>query len=234
VFSKTERISVIKYSDIFTKEYFVGRIFFDSVCVTIEKDSTVFDKECFEAPMKEIQAEYDSLYPTPVSVEWKYYPENNALQITLAKDKINSKIRLFSSDQMYIEEVVNEEGLYTKTVTAPRENMTLTVDDIDAKQQQVFHINLGPSGDDLGNNAVEIGPKPISECAGKICAAGLVCKSQPIDSIEGACCMTQCISSGEIKAEEGKEIIPLIVLVALILAVIALFVLYKAVKVARK
>ncbi len=234
VFSKTERIPVINYADIFTKTYPVGRIFFDSVCVTVEKDSTVFDKECFDAPMKEIQAEYDSLYPTPVSVEWKYYPENDALEIMLAKDVINSKIRLFSTDQMYIEEMVNETGFYTKTITAPKENMTLAVDDIDAKQQQVFQINLGPAGDEFGNTIVETGVKPISECKGQICSTGLVCKSQPIASIEGECCMTQCISAGEVTPEEGKEIIPLIVLIAIILAIIALFVLYKAAKVARK
>jgi len=234
VFSKTERIPLIEYADILFKEFEVGRILFDKVCVFVEKEGKIYDKVCFLAPMKEIQAEYDLLYPTPVSVDWKYYPENNALKITLTKEKINSKIRLFSSDQMYIEEMINENNVYTKTITIPKENLTLTVDDIDAKEQQVFQINLGAGGDETGNLIIETGVKPIEECSGKICENGQVCTLKTTPSIQGECCMDKCVAFGEIKPQDGKEMVPLILLVAIILTVIAVFVLYKAIKVMRK
>lgn len=227
-----EIINKLDSTELDSKYFKVNSKEFDKACILIEKEGTIYEKECFQIDLKEIKDNYESVYPTPIDVSWKYTPENELLEITLKKDLINAKIILLAEDKTIFEEtIVGKINKYSTTFSTPRRTILLLVDDLDALTQQSFTLSLDPKVD-LTKNVTEDFNKEKTICPGKICASEFVCTGQSYNTDEGVCCPTECIKQTEYNSQES--LIPNILFVSIIFLIIAIFIASSTFKKVRK
>ncbi len=221
---ENENIQSISTSEIIQKSFDITSKSFDRVCLTITKASKQYDEFCFDVELDEIQQAYDIMYPEIVKVNWEYNEEASELAIDLTKSiPINSRVRIINKNQTIYEKEFKGENIYNKILFIPKENMTMLVDDFDAKDQQVISLNLALSEAEkeaIENGTISTGDVTII-CNGQVCASGLVCSGQTIISSEGPCCQAECIPAIE---SEGFFVFrtPLIFWIAIILIIIAI------------
>ncbi|VVB76237.1 Uncharacterised protein [uncultured archaeon] len=231
-----ENISGIAAGEIMSKSLSLGTNLFDKMCLKIIKDGTEYESQCVDVPILQIQNEYDSAHPKMIDVSWNYDNLTGALTITLKKEKINAQINLYSSDSALLGERAEGIGVYSRAIVVPKENLTLAVDDFDAKQQKLIEINLAPEkiissplGNGTSNNlgGVTAGSDPLS-CNGNgiICSIESQCSGAVKDTIEGKCCIGQCLSSnaGEANWSDLLSPVPLAVWILIIVAIILVIV----------
>jgi hypothetical protein len=197
----------------------------------------VFEKECFDVPLTEIQTEYDEVFPKVVDVNWVYDEGTKTLKFSLKKDQINAFVKIFSTEKTLYSEGVSTSNIFEKSIVLPKENLYLSVDDLDAKQQQLFTLNLAVPIEK--QSAVEVAENPVTKeqtelatCKGSVCSTGFTCTIDTFNSKDGACCSGECIQQVQ-TGEEGTA--PLILWIALIIVTIAAIVVFNSInKVKRK
>ena len=221
---ETENYNLIETSEIREKIFDIASKNFDKVCLLIEKANIIYDDFCFDVPLKEIQEAYDIEYPEIVEVDWEYNDITEELKLNLSKSiPINARIRIYKDNsEIYNEELKNKND-YSKSISVPAENMTMLIDDFDAKNQQTISLNLSLTKEE--KDAVETGngqgQGATVPCTGQVCPNGFVCSSNTYISSEGSCCTSQCIPSVE---SDGFILlgIPIIFWIAIILVIIAI------------
>jgi|GEM_PF-1051383 len=230
VAKKEENIIGISAGEIMSKGVFLGSEIFDKMCLKIIKDGTEYESQCVDVPILIIQQEYDATHPKLIDVEWTYDNLSGALTIVLKKQSINAQINLFSSDTTLLNEKAIGFGLYSKAIIVPKENLTLAVDDFDAKQQKLVEINLAPQkiiSTPLENGAasnlgqVTSGKDP-EVCTGTICPQNTICSGAINDTLQGKCCMGQCLTGGVGEANWSTLLspVPLALWILLIIVII--------------
>jgi hypothetical protein len=136
-------------------------------------------------------------------------------------------------------EKISSSNVFAKKIPVPKDNLTLIVDDFDAKNQQVFSLNFGlpPENRDLpvpGELVREEKSSSLGNCTGFVCSNGFTCASQPKESANGPCCYSECVSSGVFSGTDGALSVPLIAWLALLFLIIALWVARSALKGVKK
>jgi len=233
--SKTTKVALIKTNEIIQREFLVNSKDFDRVCVLIEKQNIEYDKECFDIDVTSVQKAYNEKFPKLVDVKWNYDETTEQLSITLEKEKINAQVRVFNSNETILFKQINAEKQSTLNMSVEKQNLTLAVDDFDAKRQQVFTLNLALPEDKREN--VILGESEVSvigeeaKCEGFYCDAGLICEGGK--GTQNECCYTKCIQASSIESENILGI-PLILIIALILLVLTIVVVYETIKAVRK
>jgi len=233
--SKEEKnISGIKAGEIMSENLSLGKGVFDKMCLKVTKAGVEYELQCVDVPIQLVQQEYDGVHPKMVEVTWNYDNLSGALTIILKKETINAQINLYSSDSALLGEKADGVGMYSKVILVPRENLTLAVDDFDAKQQKLIEINLAPEkiissplGDRTSSNlGGELIGKDPESCSGTICQAGAGCTGAIKDTINGKCCMGQCLlgSGGDANWSALLSPVPLVLWILLIIVVILLIV----------
>jgi len=222
---KSVNIAGIGMDDVLMQPFDVTDKMFTKACVKVKKDGKTFESECFTVPLKELQEAYDAAHPELVKAEWRYDESGKALTITLTKKTkpVNAKVRIFTSSKTIILENVSQASPYTKTFTVEKDDLTMTVDDFDAKRQQVFNLTLNLG--DKTQLASEVDPNATEatengDCTMNVCANGQVCQGKSYTSPQGLCCSGACsegVSSTGILGEE----VPFIFWMALIMIVLA-------------
>ncbi len=234
VSKKEENMFGISAGGIMSKNLSLGSALFDKMCLEVIKAGTKYESQCVDVPLQLIQNEYDGVHPKTVEVTWSYDNLSEALTIILKKEKINAQINLYSTDKALLSEKADGFEVYSKAIIVPKENLTLTVDDFDAKQQKLIEINLSPEkviSDPFGNGTasnlgrVTSGKDPES-CSGTICPNGATCSGVTKDTINGKCCIGQCLAGGAGEANWNTLLspVPLVLWVLLIIVVILLIV----------
>ncbi|MEK6958634.1 MAG: hypothetical protein AABW59_01170 [archaeon] len=198
---------------------------FTKACIKAKKGGEVFESECFTVPLKELQDAYDAAFPELVKVEWNYDEAFSALNVNLTKETkpVNARVRIFSSTKTLILENISQASPFTKSYTIQKGDLTMTVDDLDAKKQQVFNLtlNLGEKtqlASEVDPNAAEAGY--TGNCTMNVCSNAQICEGISYNSPQGVCCSGACIEgvSGTGLIEEE---IPFIFFIALIMIILA-------------
>jgi len=228
-----ESISVAKldYYDINAFTFQAKVPSFDKACVRIAKENVTYEEECFSVPLEEIQKSYDELNPKAVEVSWNYNELSSNLTLYFKKDSLNTRYRLIDSDKTILEENVIQKGNFQKDISIEKKDLTLIVDDFDAKLQQVFTINLFSTSDKIKStqNANDSNnPGQDILCKETLCKDNETCTGPAYLSANGTCCTKTCINS--VITQNNFELPPLILLVAIILVIIAILVGFSAVK----
>ncbi|MFA6399481.1 MAG: hypothetical protein WCW44_03885, partial [archaeon] len=209
--------------------------YFDKACFRIIKENKTYEEECFSVPLSEIQASYDEQYPKAVEVSWKYNELNSVLTLYLKKDRLNSRFKLISSDKTILEENVIQKGNFQKDIPIQKSDLTLIVDDFDAKDQQVFTINLVSTNEKITSTQNPIDLNNSSQfvlCKDTLCNSNETCDGPAYLSANGTCCTTKCVAS--INSQNSDSQIPLILVIALVLGIVAILVGVNAVKELKK
>lgn len=219
----------IKSATFTIREKEFDRICFETNTLEAQEEKTL-DRQCYDAPVKEIQSAYYTIHPKSINVSWKYYAQTKTLTIKLQKELLVGRIQLYNADTQLFSENFEAAGEYTKEYSVEKDNYLLLVDDYEAKEQQAIQIVLKPQGSSLIEDTAT---QTLQKCGGMVCKEGLVCTTQTINTLDGACCNTQCVSAGKIESE-SEQTVPLLIAAAVIIAIIALFFIGKAVKAVRK
>lgn len=230
-------VDSIEVLEIAQQKFMINSKIFDKVCVNITKDSTIYEQECFNVPIEEIQTFYDEENPQVVQVNWTYNEKKEELEFTLTREEeMDARVFIITSDKTIYEKAFAGSENFTETIYLPKENYTMVVDDFIAKKQ--IHYDLFFNVDAklldqeiIGDLSTE--SKGIPQCLGTICEQGTVCAGMSYESIEGICCTTSCIQA--INPLETQFLsIPLIFWVAIIFVIIAIFIGVKAIERLRK
>jgi hypothetical protein len=233
---QTKQVASIKAGEILEQNFSINSKQLTSICMSINSQAKTFENECFEIPLKEIQNEYDLSSPKLVDVNWVYDESTNTLTFSLKKEKINSFVRLFFTEKTLYSESISEGSSFEKSIIVPKEDLLLSVDDLDAKEQQLFTLNFSLPVEKREVAQVAEDPtvkeqteKPI--CTGKICENNFTCTLATIDSLQGACCTGECTP---LPLEENNSQVPLIIWVALMFGVIAIIVVVNSIRQVKK
>lgn len=220
---KSIEIEKIIFDEIQNHNFSLSENEIDKACFLIEKSGTKFDEVCFVIPLEDLQANYDELNPKMVKITWTYEKSLKNLNIILTKETpMNSRVRIsLDENTIYLEDIKGV-NLFEKNFTQNPENLTLIVDDFDAKMQEVIRLNLRVD-EELRYSEIlnEQTNDAQSICNGIFCEEDTVCDSQTILVNDKACCLTQCIPQKEGDAKNNLFGIPLILWIALIVLVLA-------------
>jgi hypothetical protein len=229
-------VGSITSPDIFEQKFNINSTLFDYVCVKIKKDSIVYEQECFNVEIAEIQKAYDAKNPPVVQADWTYNDKKEELEFTISRDgEIDSRVFIITTDKTIYEKSFSGDGPFTEKIYLPKENYTMVIDDFIAKKQVQYDLFFNLATQLLDKEVIGDVPsefKELSKCSGTICETGTVCAGASYESIEGACCPTSCIQTASI----GEQIlsVPLIVWIAIILVIVAIFMGRSALKKVRK
>ncbi len=229
-------IPIIDSGEVLSKEFSLSVKSFDRLCTVTKKDKKEYERECFDVDLKSLTDAYDVKTALPVNVKWGYNKQNSVLEVKLTKALINAKIILLENENTLNEDTVNSVlTSITKNYSVEEKNLTLVVDDLDVKKQQVFDIKLN-SSTDLSNSVSDIAVDENGNildafCGGVVCESGFVCNGGSYKTAQGDCCRAECIplSSGN----ESEKILPFIVVTAILIAIVAILIIlstYKRVK----
>jgi hypothetical protein len=223
--TKTIAIPGIKFTDVNSIVLSTTAKSFDKACFKFEQNGITYDYICVSlAQLKEIQEDYDNTYPPLVNVIWVYDEESNSLSVKLSKEKINSRIKLFLDESVIFESTVLTDAEYTELIPlAKKENLSLVVDDFDARRQQVFSIDIKTKIEETPYLVTTDVNDPQSICRGTICGANQVCSGEANKIGEVICCKTECKEAELLPIISTLQTIPLILWIALVLVIIAIF-----------
>ncbi len=218
-------VSIINTGDINQVNFQANTPAFDKACIRIVKENTTFEEECFSVPLEDIQNSYDALNPKAVDVSWNYNENTGILTLNLKKDSINARYRIIDLDKTLLLENVIQKGNYSKDIPVQKNDLTLIVDDFDAKKQQVFTVNLKSTEEKINATQSPIDsnkPEQFAHCEGTICDSTQTCLGAAYPLENGTCCTTTCTTS--ISSQNNDSLPPLIFTLAIILIIIAIFV----------
>jgi len=236
---KSVNVALIKTEEVIGQTFDLSSKSFSKICGKITKDGLTYDRQCFDVPLEELQNAYDNEHPKVVDVKYTYDESTSALTITLEKEIINVRARLFSTEETLFVEEIKTNNSFTKTVNVPKENLMLAVDDFDAKQQVLIALNFAlpiekRNDPILGETLSPLPSSALPECNANVCASGTICPIQAFESKQGPCCNTPCIQQIVSLPRESILSIPLITWIAVLLLLIALLAGINAYKVAKK
>ena len=215
----------IGMDDILDANFTLDAKMFDRICMIVKKGGTEYEKECFSVPLTDIQGAYDAAHPELVKVDYAYNEAQKELKVTLTKKTlpVNARIRIFTSDQTLFEDEAKGGYSFTKTYGLEKEDITMTVDDFDAKMQQVFTLNLalGSKTQLAVDTSAEAQQSAMASCAGSVCGEGMACSVAVYNSSQGACCPAVCAPAVSSSGQLSVADVPLIVWVAVLMAILA-------------
>jgi hypothetical protein len=217
----TTNVDVIATGEIQDFNYNIQSLNFDRICLNIEKNNVLYDRECFDVELQELQEAYDEKFPEELLIKTDYDEEKELLDIELSKiinPELNLRIRIISSNETLIEEEISQTSPVSKRYNLPKENLTLLVDDRDAKIQYVRELNFS---EEL---QLAVDSNELISCPANICTNGTVCSSNPVNSKEGACCYTACIPAQSGEGQIGSTPLILIISLLIILTAVIIFV----------
>lgn len=195
---------------------------FDRICVEVNKDQVVYDKDCFTIDIELLQKEYDQANPEEMQITHNYNSNTKQLTLTLAKQKqnlINARIQILTENNVRIKnQTVNTTTPYNQVFDLERNNYTLIIDDYDSQTQKIIYLHLNeetPFAFDETMNA----------CPGVVCPSSMVCSIQTFESSDGSCCLGDCITDLTRQGTLGINTIPLIFWIALIFLITAIAIL---------
>lgn len=235
--SKTISLSGIKFADVNAFNVSTTAKSFDKACFTFEQNKIVYDYLCVSFDqLEEIQTEYDKTHPKLVEVSWVYNKEVNSLSVKLLKEKINSRIKIISNETILFESTAVADVQYIQTIQlASKSNVFLVVDDLDAKEQQVFSIKISNEEDKTNFEVTSLDNTSAQAlCKGTICKVNQTCSGEASKIGEEICCKAECKETELVPIISSLETIPLIFWVALILLVVAIFSGIKAIQEAKR
>jgi hypothetical protein len=225
--TKEENISKIETGQVKGQIFSIEESIFDKICVEINKDTVVYDKECFTIDIELLQKDYDETYPEEMKISYNYNEINEELELSLSKEilnKIDARVRVLGNDNLvFVNEFIKQAGTYANNFSLKKDNYTLIIDDFTAKKQQVIYLNL------VGNN-IATDTALENSCVGQICGEGTVCSTNTYKSLNGDCCKSECIPSSNSQGILGILTIPLIFWIALILIIISGVILFNVIK----
>lgn len=225
---KEENYSKITTGEVKSNLFKIEEKEFDRICIEINKDNIIYDKECFSINLEGIQKDYDEKHPELMDIKYNYNSTTEELTLTLTKkvlNEINGRIRILKENNTtLINEVINHKGIFEKNYLLNKENYTLMIDDFDSKRQKVIYLNLSET-DSFARDE-----NNLNSCGGIICPSGTVCDSKTYNSSEGDCCTTNCIPSIESSGVLGILTIPLIFWIGVILLIFSGIILFNTLK----
>ncbi len=219
---ETKSIQKIETGEILFNEFNITSNEFSSICVRVKKSSVVYDEECFSVPLTELKEEYKVRNPNIIDVEWSYNTDKEELSVILNKDIIDSRLRILKGNSVLYNEDITGNNQITKKYFLAKDNYTLVVDDFDAKRQIVKYLNLG---EEIYASENYDG---LVKCPHTVCEAGYVCDSNPYETVDGACCTTECVPAVN-QTNDLFKLIPLILILAAIIFVAAIVIFGKAI-----
>lgn len=199
---------------------------FSKLCAGFEKQGVKVEEECFSVPLKALEEAYAARYPEMVKATWSYDESAQEFSLNLSKPRtknLDLRIRIFGEEGTVLLESIKQQSPFNKTFSLPKENLTLLVDDFNAKRQLVIPLALDKSALlDATNTGNQLSQQV---CAGKVCSANESCTAATYASAGGACCTSECASS--ISSEQPFVLLslPLITWVAIFVAALAIMVL---------
>lgn len=234
--TKFTDINSLKTAEIIIQKFDFSSTSFDRVCIVASKENTEYERECFDVPLKDITLAYIEQQAVPVKVSWNYNETDSSLSVLLEKDLINARIILLDNATVIHEsEVINKLENFTQNITIEQKNLTLVVDDLDVKKQQVFELKFDSSTDlsnitlpktvDINGNIIE------SNCTKSVCSNGSVCSVQTYSTVEGACCPAICIQEN---VTQNDTQVPLVLITAVLLVIVAIIIAFTTLKRLRK
>ncbi len=202
---------------------------FDYVCLSIEKNNIKYDEECFRVELKDLEEAYDSAFPEELKIDWNYDETNSIINIELYKEikkSLNLRLRILEQNNTLINEEIISKTNVNKSYNVKKENLTLIIDDFDAKRQRVIELNFKEDKKEAFNVSEGI------SCPGSICSGATVCSTDPVNSKEGACCLSVCVAASVSEGEVGSE--PLIFWISIMLFILAILILASVIIKGRK
>lgn len=193
---------------------------FDYICLSIEKSNNIYDEECFKVELEELQNSYDEKFPEELNIKYQYDEEDSVLEIILSKEikkSINVRLKIINQISTLISEDIKSENSTTINYNVPRQDLTLLIDDIDAKKQYTIDLDFAE------NKSTLIDTNELISCPAVVCSNGTVCATQTVNSKEGACCYSYCTSALEEEGQLGTT--PLILIISIFLVLIAIIIL---------
>ncbi|MFA5357805.1 MAG: hypothetical protein WC308_02685 [archaeon] len=158
----------------------------------------------------------------PVKVNYSYQETAQNLTVTLQKENIDARIRIFDPDSVYFDEDIVGSGEIIKQISLGKGIYTMTVDDFEAKRQQIFSLNF--------SGAKIQGEEPLQSCDANICDSSETCSGNTRVSAEGICCYGECAAVLEQTPVLNMTTIPFILWAAVIILVGALLFLFGAIR----
>jgi hypothetical protein len=224
IIKKEQNYASIASGEILDAEFDLGSQKITGACLRVIKDSTTYDESCFTVPLEEVQVAYNVRFPEVVKVNWSYNENTELLDLELYKEisnTINARIRVLGAGETIFDETVKTTGKVNREYALQRKNYSLVIDDKDAKRQIVILLELEESNSHVGSDLTN----DSTTCPGVICSGANVCSSTPFETGEGACCMSECVSSTTLGI---TKVLPLIFLGAILVVIAAIIILLNA------
>lgn len=215
---QTKEFNKIKNEEVKVQDFYIDQKLFDKICIEINKNNQVYDKECLNVNIKLLQNKYDTKYPEEINIEHNYDEINKKLNIILSKEIsniINARIKILKQNNItFSEENLNEYGMVIREYDLEKENYTIIIDDFDAKKQRIIYLNLSDS------DQYAFDKNQLTSCNGAICQNSTVCSIKTFNSNEGPCCLGDCIIATQSKGTLDITTVPLILWIILISLII--------------
>jgi hypothetical protein len=218
-------IDSIDVEEVLLKKFSIDSKNFDYACIKIIKEDIIYDEECLQIQLDEVQKKYDDLIPKEPIIEWNYNETNEILSFKINKENemLDVRVSIISTEKTFYEKNISEIQEYSENIYLKKDNYILLIDDFSISEQFQYDLLLNVEDKTqaiLGD--VPYSERELFECNGIICNQGEVCAGITYNSNNGQCCTTYCqpilnpISKSDL-------IIPGIFWVGLILFIIALF-----------
>jgi hypothetical protein len=226
-FNEGEEVEEKKtFFEIITQENVLGDIFkieseeFDRVCVSIEKNNTKYDEDCFNIDLEGAREEYEIKNPKMTSLDWQYNEEKQELKISLIKEEeINGELKLIKNGETIEREKIEEGKERNIIFNVLPGQYILFFDDFDAKKQIVENLFLGEKGmERVSSNDIN----DIS-CGATICEENFVCDGDSFQSKEGLCCLGSCIPATQATQDLGI-LVPMIFWIAILFIITSIII----------
>jgi hypothetical protein len=231
-----ETILTIATGEISSKAMNIESKIFTKACVRFVKNNTIFEEECFTVPIEEIQKAYDAAFPELVKVNWNYNESVESLDLEFYKERtkgLDLRVRVINSTEILTEKIIKtNSSTENLNLYVPKENLVITIDDFYAKEQVVVNLELNPSEFDLVTDENEV---VLVTCTSNlVCSEGTVCNSQTYNSVDGACCPSECVD-GVVSSETLMIFgIPFIFWIAIVIFIGAVAVLGNTLNIVKK
>jgi hypothetical protein len=215
--------------DLITNEMVLGRTFeieskeFDEICILVEKENDLHDKQCFNIYLDEAREAYKKQNPEVAKVTWEYNEPKKELEVNISKkETLNGEFRIISVGESIFKKTISEKKEEKFLIELDPGLYALFYDDFDAKKQIVEELFLGKETEQ-NLKASSKNPEDI-ECGAQVCKENEICDGKSFQSKEGTCCLGKCVPA--IESNVLTNITPFIFWISILL-IIASIIIFK-------
>ncbi|MBU0662489.1 hypothetical protein KJ891_03420, partial [Candidatus Micrarchaeota archaeon] len=160
------------------------------VCGRITKGGTLYDEQCYEIDSADFVIPH--IPETALAVDWSYDAGAELLSMEFCGTSdgeisdLNMHYFLQNAETSEIAKrrFLSSAECYDETISLPQARYLLVVDDYISKRQEKFDVDLFAGQEKA---------KTCAEWRGKVCAAGTVCTTLPVNASDSAlCCLAEC------------------------------------------